>query len=130
MGGWLWWVEPIIHTEDNLLYYDHHTTALALCALKGQLGVKQAARRIYKISPYNNVDGIVQGLLADCGALNTKEIQLAGEALLRMQRWWPQNAPLNEDIYTKYPVEDGMMSIMGFHASLLLKALDKSIKRR
>lgn len=125
MGGWLWWVEPVIYTHDhNVIYYEHHVTAMSINSLKGQPFIAAAARNLFSARPNKNYEGIVGSILADADGLTKKEIQEIGECLIRIQKFWPQ-ALMKNAVYFESRIEDNMFMNMGFHAYLTLKALDK-----
>lgn len=124
MGGWLWWAEPIIYIKNNIIYYDHHVTALALSALRGQPFIGAAARNLYSARPNKNIEALVGSLLADAGGLTKKEVEQVGEVLIRITHFWPQYSARNVDYYLNNVGEDYYHN-MGFHAHLTLKALDR-----
>lgn len=131
MGGWLWWMSPILYPKDNLLYYTHHVTAMNLAVLI-KLGFqvdthRHALRVICKdLAPEGNCNPFLYALGFDTGALNSQEdFVLAKNTLLNINNPTPfmwQRAPLNEEQYLNPPKEAVTDHIQkAFVADLLLR---------
>lgn len=123
MGGWLWWVEPIIYNDKFLIYYDHHITALSLATLQHVSPsplTKQALRRVVvDIAPSNNVNAFYYATAWNAGALTETERAKAVMVLRNIAQFWPQDPALNSHYLNgKGGLEN--WSMMGYHAKLLM----------
>lgn len=123
MGGWLWWLEPIIYNDKFLLYYDHHITAMNLSTLmhnSPSILTKKAMRRVVvDIAPANNMDVFFYAMAWNSGVLTEAERAKATLGIRSASVWWPQTAPLG-DWYFKDAKGPGNWSMMGYHAKLLI----------
>jgi hypothetical protein len=57
MGGWLWWVEPIIHSKNDMIYYAHDITMKNLWSLQklnGYSCLNDYAMQRIKTLTFNN----------------------------------------------------------------------------
>jgi hypothetical protein len=131
MGGWLWWIYPIIYSKTDLLYYTHHVTALNLYTLnKLGFGVSihnAALRHIVKdLAPAGNCNPFLYALGFDMGALSSQQDwQLAKHTLLNMANPTPfmwQREPLTNEQYLNPPKEATIDPVqLAFVAELLLR---------
>lgn len=123
MGGWLWWIEPVIYNDKHLIYYDHHITAMNLSTLMHNSPsplTRFALRRVVvDIAPSKNISAFLYAMAWNSGALSKDERQKAEDVIRNCAYSWPQIPPLNDGYYNaNEPLED--WSMMGYHAKLLI----------
>jgi hypothetical protein len=131
MGGWLWWLAPILYAKDTTLYYTHHVTIMNLYVLLrlgyGKRTHRHAFRVITKdLAPQGNCNPLFYALGFDIGALNSQEDwQLAKHTLLNLANPTPfmwQREPLTYEQYTNPPPEATQDPVqLAFVAELLLR---------
>jgi hypothetical protein len=122
MGGWLWWIEPVIYNDKHLIYYDHHITLLNLTAMEHLYSSplnRRAIRRVaVEIAPQNNINAFFYAMAWNAGVLTEKERQDAVMVLRNIAHFWPQEPATGPDYLNgRQSLEN--WSMMGYHAKLL-----------
>lgn len=122
MGGWLWWLEPIIYNDKYLLYYDHHMLTLNLSTLmhnNPSILTKKAFQRLLQVAPAKNVDAFFYATAWNSGVISEADRNKATLVLQNIAHFWPQTAPVNQGYYNGKNSLDNW-SMMGYHAKLLI----------
>lgn len=123
MGGWLWWLEPIIYNNKFLLYYDHHILSLNLSSLmhlQPSILTKLAFRRLLQVAPSKNIDGFIYATAWNSGILSEQERLKANMVVRNIAQFWPQRPPLDIGYYNGVGSEMAKWSMMGYHVKLLV----------
>jgi len=130
-GGWLWWVEPFIYNNKQLIYYDQHITALSLATIihnrKSKLAEKALRRLVVDISPSGNIDAFFYAIAWNAGVLDEKERQNAVKVTTNLSQFWPQIPPLDQSYFSGRNKPE-RYSMLGFHAKLLMSPKLKTFK--